>query len=59
MGFPGGSVVENPLTSAGDVGLIPDLGRKLSAAEQLSPHTGTIEPVLQSTVTAAPEALMP
>ena len=52
-------MVENPLTSAGDVGSIPDLGRKLSAAEQLSPHTGTIEPVLQSTVTAAPEALMP
>ena len=26
-GFPGGSVVKNPPASAGDVGLIPDLGR--------------------------------
>ena len=25
--FPGGSVVTNPPVSAGDVGLIPDLGR--------------------------------
>ena len=52
-------MVENPLTSAGDVGSIPHLGRKLSAAEQLSPRTETIEPVLQSTVTAALEALVP
>ena len=27
MGFPGGSVVKNPLANAGDVGLIPGLGR--------------------------------
>ena len=27
MGFPGGSVVKNPPANAGDVGLIPDLGR--------------------------------
>ena len=27
MGFPGGSVVKNPLASAGDVGLIPESGR--------------------------------
>ena len=26
-GFPGGSVVKNPPTIAGDVGLIPGLGR--------------------------------
>ena len=25
--FPGGSVVKNPPTNAGDVGLIPELGR--------------------------------
>ena len=27
MGFPGGSVVKNPLANAGDSGLIPGLGR--------------------------------
>ena len=27
VGFPGGSVVENPPASAGDAGLIPGLGR--------------------------------
>ena len=27
MGFPGGSVVKNPPANAGDVGLIPHLGR--------------------------------
>ena len=27
MGFPGGSVVKNPPTNAGDMGLIPELGR--------------------------------
>ena len=26
-GFPGGSVVKNPTANAGDVGLIPGLGR--------------------------------
>ena len=26
-GFPGGSVVKNPLANAGDTGSIPDLGR--------------------------------
>ena len=29
MGFPGGSVVKNPPANAGDVGLIPGLGRSL------------------------------
>ena len=28
-GFPGGSVVKNPPANAGDVGLIPGLGRSL------------------------------
>jgi len=28
-GFPGGSVVKNPPTNAGDMGLIPGLGRSL------------------------------
>ena len=27
LGFPGGSVVKNPPANAGDVGLIPRLGR--------------------------------
>jgi len=27
MGLPGGSVVKNPSTNAGDIGLITDLGR--------------------------------
>ena len=27
MGFPGGSVVKNPPTNAGDMGLIPESGR--------------------------------
>ena len=29
MGFPGGSVVKNPPINAGDLGLIPGLGRSL------------------------------
>ena len=28
-GFPGGSMVKNPSTNAGDMGLIPVLGRSL------------------------------
>ena len=27
MGFPGGSVIKNPPANAGDMGLIPGLGR--------------------------------
>ena len=27
MGFPGGSAVKNPPASAGDIGVIPGLGR--------------------------------
>ena len=40
MGFPGGSVVKNSPTSAGDVGLIPGLGR--------SPGGGNGNPLLYS-----------
>ena len=29
LGFPGGSVVKNPPASAGDMGLIPGMGRSL------------------------------
>ena len=29
MGFPGGSRVKNPPANAGDMGLIPGLGRSL------------------------------
>ena len=39
-GFPGGSVAKNLPAKAGDMGVIPH------AAEQLSPCTTTIEPVL-------------
>ena len=38
-GFPGGSVVKNPLANAGYMGLIPDL-------EQLSLFSTTVELVL-------------
>ena len=47
QGFPGGSVVKNPLVNVGDRGLIPDLGRS-HMTEQLSPCTTTFEPELQS-----------
>ena len=43
LGFPDGPVVKN--TNAGDMGLIPDLGR-YHAAEQLSLCATTIQPVL-------------
>ena len=37
--FPGGPVVKNLPSNAGDVGSIPDQGNKiLHATEQLSPH---------------------
>ena len=45
-GFPGGTVVKNPLANAGDTGLSPGLGR--SHMPQLSPCSTTTEPVLQS-----------
>ena len=43
--FPGGPVVKNLPSSAGDAGLIPGQGTKIPrAARQLSPHTATTEP---------------
>ena len=42
---PGGPVVKNPPSSAGDVGSIPGLGTKIPcAAGQLSPSSATTEP---------------
>ena len=46
LGFPGGAVVKNPPANAGDVGLVPGLGRYHIAAEQLSPCATTTEPEL-------------
>ena len=36
-GFPGGSVVKNPSVNAGDLGLIPGLGRFLG--EEMAIHS--------------------
>ena len=42
--FPGGPVVKNPPSNAGDVGSIPGQGTKIShATGQLSPHATTTE----------------
>ena len=42
--FPGGPVVKNPPSNAGDLGSIPGRGTKiLHAVGQLSPRTTTIE----------------
>ena len=44
--FPGGPVVKNSPSNAGDVGLIPGRGTKIpQAAEQLSLFAATTEPV--------------
>ena len=44
--YPGGPVVKNPPSNAGDVGSIPDWGTKIPhATGQLSPHTATTESV--------------
>ena len=45
-GFPGGSVVKNPPTNAGDWCLIPYPERSHMPAEQLSQLAIAIEPVL-------------
>ena len=40
--FPGGPVVKNPPSNAGDAGSIPGQGNKIPRATgQLSPHTST------------------
>ena len=42
--FPGGPVVKNPPSKAGDQGSIPGLGAKIPhASRQLSPHVTTNE----------------
>ena len=41
MGFPGGSVVKNPLAKAGDVGLIPGLGR-FPLGKETATHSNTL-----------------
>ena len=42
--FPGGPVVKNPPSNAGDVGSIPGRGTKIPhATRQLSPHATTRE----------------
>ena len=44
--FPGGPVVKNPPSNAGDVGSIPGRGTKSPhAPEQLSPHATSTEPM--------------
>ena len=45
-GFPGGPVVKNPPSNAGDAGLIPGRGTKIPhASGQLSPRSPTTEPM--------------
>ena len=45
--FPGGPVVKNPPSNAGDAGSIPGRGTKIpQAAEQLSPCATTTGPAL-------------
>ena len=49
MDFPGGPVVQKLPSDAGGVGSIPGQGTKIPhAAEQLSCHTSTTEPMLHS-----------
>lgn len=44
--FPGGPVVINLLSSAGNMGSIPSQGTEISyAVGQLSPHTTTMDPM--------------
>ena len=47
VGFPGGSVVENPPASAGDAGLIPWLGRPLE--EEMATHSRTLAGIFPRT----------
>ena len=48
--FPGGPVVRSLLCKAGDAGLIPGGGTKISLAkEQLGPRSTAIEPVHSGT----------
>ena len=45
-GFPGGSVVKNPLASPGDADVIPAMGRSAKIHMLWSPCATTTEPVL-------------
>ena len=40
MGFPGGSVLKNPPANAGDMGLIPELGRY--PEEEMATHSSIL-----------------
>ena len=40
MGFPGGSVVKNPLGDAGDMGSIPESGRPLK--KEIATHSSIL-----------------
>ena len=42
MGFPGGSAGESPAANAGDVGLIPGLGRFLE--KKMAAHFSILQP---------------
>ena len=42
MDFPGGSVVKNPAANAGDMGLIPRLGRFLE--KKMATHSSILQP---------------
>ena len=56
--FPGGPVVKNPPSSAGNAGLIPGQGTKIPhAAGQLSPCATTREPACRKL--QSPRALEP
>ena len=59
-GVPGGPVVKNLPSNAGDVGSIPGWGTKIPyASQQLSLCAATIEPVLQRLGAAPTEARGP
>lgn len=46
MGLPWGSSVKNPPARAEDTSLIPRLGRRHNAVEQVSPCVATTDPVI-------------
>ena len=53
--FPGGPVVKNPPSNAGDVGSIPGWGTKIPhAAGQLSPCAATPEPARSAATSEKP-----
>ena len=42
MGFPGGTMVKNPPANAGDVGLIPVLGRSPGEGNENPPQSSRL-----------------